>query len=176
MGIIRIKSIGRQTPSLKARLRKLWKKNKIYDIKMASQFTMIVLLSTMVAMFLTMTTEAKSAMKCGDDWDCKYGEYCHFQKKTCKKSQPSCVLSAQQISCMILAGDHSLVKSFENLACHVVTEDKKKQKQCDAAFESIENVAQNACDVALAQICCPQNCPENMGSEACKKFGRNYKC
>ena len=150
----------------------------ITSYKMDSQFSKMVFFSTLLVFFLSLATmtETKSVKQCKDDWDCEYGNYCHFKKKVCRKSQPQCVLSAQTITCMLITGESSLIRGFEPLACDVVTEDPKKQKICEAVFKQVETSAKLACDISLAQICCPQKCPENFGSEPCKKFGRNYKC
>ena len=148
---------------------------------MVSQFSKIALFSTLLVLCVVTYTDAKVGTDClsdgkPDDWKCDDGEYCHYKRKTCQKSKSTCVLSAQQITCMILTGKDSIVSASQTLACEVVTKNEEKQKLCKGIYEQVEAATQTACDVALSQICCPENCPENYGAEPCKKFGRNYHC
>ena len=126
---------------------------------MVSQFSKIALFSTLLVLCVVTYTDAKVGTDCltdgkPDDWKCDDGEYCHYKRKTCQKSKSTCVLSAQQITCMLLTGEscNPSVAASQKLACEVVTKDE-----------------------ALSQICCPEICPENYGSQLCKKFRRKFR-
>ena len=183
-GIISLNTFNIRTPSIpsKNRISKLNCKNEnVTNCNMVSQFSKIALFSTLLVLCVVTYTDAKVGTDCltdgkPDDWKCDDGEYCHYKRKTCQKSKSTCVLSAQQITCMLLTGPDSIVGASQTLACEVVTKNEEKQKLCKGIYEQVEAATQTACDVALSQICCPENCPENYGAEPCKKFGRNYHC
>lgn len=149
---------------------------------MVSQLSKIALFSTLLVLYVVTYADAKVGKDCldgdgkPDDWECDDGEYCHYKRKTCQKSKSTCVLSAQQITCMLLTGENSLVSASETLACEVATKDEEKQELCKGIYKQLEAATATACNVALSQICCPERCPENRGAEPCKKFGRNYHC
>ena len=142
---------------------------------MVSQLSKIVLFTSAFVLYAAAYAEAKVGADCmsngkPDDWKCDDGEYCHYKREKCQKAKSGCILSAQQITCLLLTGEKSLIKGTERLACEVATKNTEKRELCKEIYKQLDNAATSACGVALTHVCSPDSCPENHEAEPCKKL------